>query len=40
MSTDQQELLAALRELCGRLPVPGSSWHAHAALIAGTRADF
>ena len=40
MTAGRQELLVALRELCGRLPVPGSSWHAHAALIAGTRTDF
>lgn len=40
MTAGQQELLDALTELCGRLPVPGSSWHAHAALIAGTRTDF
>lgn len=40
MTADQQELLDALRDLYERLPVPGASWHAHAALIAGTRTDF
>jgi hypothetical protein len=40
VTADQQELLDALWDLYERLPVPGSSWHAHAALIAGTRTDF
>ena len=34
------ELLADLRCLCGRLPVPQPTWHRYVAQITGCRADF
>ena len=34
------ELLAELRSLCERLPVPQPSWHPYAAQIAACRSDF
>lgn len=34
------ELLAELRRLCNRLPVPQPSWHPYVAQIAACRNDF
>lgn len=36
----QAELLAELRTLAGRLPLPQPSWHPHVALIAACRSDL
>lgn len=40
MTSDQRSLLAELRRLCERLPVPGADWHPHAAAIGAVRRDF
>lgn len=36
----EDELLAELRGLCERLPVPGADWHPHVAAIAACRDDL
>lgn len=39
-TSSTSELLAELRRLCARLPVPQPSWHPYVAQIAACRDDF
>jgi aerobic carbon-monoxide dehydrogenase large subunit len=40
VASGTSELLAELRRLCARLPVPQPSWHPYASQIAACRGDF
>lgn len=40
LAPDQATLIAALRTLHARLPVPQPGWHPHVALITDCRDDF
>ncbi len=40
VATPTGELLAELRDLCARLPVPEASWHPYVSQISACRSDF
>lgn len=40
VAADTSELLAELRGLCARLPLPQPSWHPYVSQIAACRSDF